>query len=107
VGGMAAVFLAHDLQLDRDIAVKMLDMAGVTDDTFVERFRREARAAAAINHPNVVSVYDWGELPSTQTRGHSVYYLVMEYVPGPNLKEKIQREGALPEDEALDGSRSV
>jgi serine/threonine protein kinase len=101
VGGMAAVFLAHDRRLDRDVAVKVLDMAGVTDHTFVERFRREARAAAAINHPNVVSIYDWGEVPSTQTRGHSVYFLVMEYVPGPNLKEKIQREGSLSEDESL------
>jgi serine/threonine-protein kinase len=101
VGGMAAVFLAHDMRLDRDVAVKVLDMAGVSDPTFVERFRREARAAAAINHPNVVAVYDWGELPSTGARGHGVYYLVMEYVPGPNLKEKIQREGRLPEVDAL------
>jgi serine/threonine protein kinase len=104
---MAVAFLAHDLRLDRDVAVKVLDVGDAADPTFVERFRREARAAAAINNPNVTSVYDWGELPSTQTRGHSVYYRVMEYVPGPNLKEKIQREGALPEDEALDGSRSV
>jgi serine/threonine protein kinase len=101
VGGMAAVFLAHDSRLDRDVAVKVLDMAGVTDHTFVERFRREARAAAAINHPNVVSVYDWGETGDPVNLATSVYYLVMEYVPGPNLKEKIQREGPLPEHEAL------
>ena len=101
VGGMAAVFLAHDRRLDRDVAVKVLDMAGVTDHTFVERFRREARAAAAINHPNVVSVYDWGEIGDPVHATASIYYLVMEYVPGPNLKEKVQREGPLSEDEAL------
>lgn len=101
VGGMAAVFLAHDVLLDRDIAVKVLDMTGVTDDTFVERFRREARAAAAINHPNVISIYDWGQIRDPADGSTFIYYLVMEYVPGPNLKEKIQREGPVPEDEAL------
>ena len=98
VGGMASVFLAHDARLDRDVAVKVLDMAGVSDRTFVERFRREARAAAAINHPNVVAVYDWGE---SATGNAPVYFLVMEYVPGPNLKARLQREGPFPEDEAL------
>jgi serine/threonine protein kinase len=101
VGGMATVFLAHDSMLDRDVAVKVLDMAGVTDHTFVERFRREARAAAAINHPHVISIYDWGQTTDPADGTAYLYYLVMEYVPGPNLKEKIQRDGPLPADEAL------
>jgi serine/threonine protein kinase len=63
VGGMAAVFLAHDRRLDRDVAVKVLDMAGVTDHTFVERFRREARAAAGSHRR---------ESPQRGTRCHSL-----------------------------------
>ncbi len=99
VGGMAVVYLAHDLRLDRDVAVKVL-AAGITvDPTFVERFRREARAAAALSSPNVVTVFDWGEAPDEG--GDSLYYLVMEYVPGPNLKERIQRDGPLEESVAL------
>lgn len=101
VGGMATVFLAHDRRLERDVAIKVLDMAGVRDQTFVERFRREARAAAAINHPNVVAIYDWGETTDPVDETASTYFLVMEYVPGPNLKEKIQAEGPLSEDESL------
>ncbi|HEX6509395.1 MAG TPA: protein kinase [Chloroflexota bacterium] len=101
VGGMAVVYLAHDLRLDRDVAIKVLDVATTADPTFVERFRREARAAAAINHPNVIAVYDWGEAGSDAPATAHLYYLVMEYIPGPNLKEVIRERGPLPEDEAL------
>ncbi len=94
VGGMAEVYLATDTALGREVAVKILSPALAADPSFVERFKREARAAAALNHPNVVAVYNWGEYDGT-------YYIVMEYVPGENLRERLRREGALPEAAAL------
>jgi hypothetical protein len=93
-GGMARVYLAHDRTLDREVAVKILTPGLAADPLFVERFRREAQAAAALNHPNIVTIYDTGTTDQT-------YYIVMEYVPGPNLKEAIRQRGALPEAEAL------
>ncbi|MBP92270.1 MAG: serine/threonine protein kinase [Acidimicrobiaceae bacterium] len=94
-GGMADVYLARDLLLDRPVAVKVLfdEFADVPD--FVERFRREAQAAANLNHPNIVSVYDWGEEQGT-------YFIVMEYVEGRSLAEMIRTEGALHPDRAAD-----
>src|SRR5687767_16028077 len=83
-GGMAEVFLARDQLLDRPVAVKVLFPEFATDQAFVERFRREATAAANLNHPNVVGVFDWGESEST-------YFIVMEYVDGRTLSEKIGR----------------
>ncbi len=74
-GGMADVFLARDQLLDRAVAVKVLFAEFAADPTFVERFRREAQAAANLSHPNIVGVYDWG-------REGSTYYIVMEYVEG-------------------------
>lgn len=94
-GGMATVYRAVDQRLGRDVAVKMLPAAYAADPEFVERFRREARAAAAVSHPNVAAVYDWGHDAGT-------YVMVMEYVPGPTLKEVIRDRGRLGEDEALD-----
>jgi serine/threonine-protein kinase len=64
-GGMAEVYVARDLLLDRPVALKVLFPELSADQTFVERFRREAQAAANLNHPNIVSVYDWGEEGST------------------------------------------
>jgi len=87
-GGMAEVYLARDLLLDRPVALKVLFPEFSADRSFVERFRREARAAANLNHPNIVSVYDWGEEAGT-------YFIVMEYVDGPTLRELIQRMGPL------------
>jgi eukaryotic-like serine/threonine-protein kinase len=72
-GGMAEVFLARDVLLDRPTALKVLFPEFATDPTFVERFRREAQAAAALTHPNIVAVYDWGKVNST-------YFIAMEYV---------------------------
>src|SRR5690606_15908820 len=72
-GGMAEVYLARDLLLDRPVAVKVLFPALATDAGFVERFRREAQSAANLQHPNIVSVFDWGEANGT-------YFIVMEYV---------------------------
>ena len=87
-GGMADVFLARDQLLDRPVAVKVLFPEFATDPTFVERFRREAQAAANLNHPNIVAVYDWGQEDGT-------YFIVMEYVEGRSLSEIIRTEGPL------------
>jgi beta-lactam-binding protein with PASTA domain/predicted Ser/Thr protein kinase len=94
-GGMAEVFLAHDQLLDRPVAVKVLFPEYASDPSFVERFRREAQAAANLNHPNIVSVYDWGEENGT-------YFIVMEYVEGRSLAEILRTEGQLHPDRAAD-----
>src|SRR5437764_2711679 len=88
-GGMAEVFLARDLLLDRPVALKVLFPEFAADRSFVERFRREARAAANLNHPNIVSIYDWGEEEGT-------YFIVMEYVEGRTLRQVIREDGPLP-----------
>ena len=88
-GGMAEVFLAEDQLLGRPVAVKVLFPEFAADPSFVERFRREAQAAANLNHPNIVGVYDWG-------REESTYYIVMEYVEGRSLSQIIRKEGPLP-----------
>jgi eukaryotic-like serine/threonine-protein kinase len=87
-GGMAQVYLARDMLLDRPVALKVLFPELSVDRSFVERFRREARAAANLSHPNIVSVYDWGQ-------GENTYFIVMEYVDGPTLSSLL-REGPLP-----------
>ncbi|MFP5318480.1 MAG: Stk1 family PASTA domain-containing Ser/Thr kinase [Acidimicrobiia bacterium] len=87
-GGMAEVYLAHDRLLDRPVALKVLFPEFASDRSFVERFRREARAAANLNHPNIVSIYDWGEEGGT-------YFIVMEYVDGRTLREVIRADGPL------------
>lgn len=94
-GGMAEVYVARDLLLDRPVALKVLFPELSADRTFVERFRREAQAAANLNHPNIVSVYDWGEEGST-------YFIVMEYVDGPTLRDLLRREGRLHPTRAAD-----
>ena len=90
-GGMADVFLARDQLLDRPVAVKVLFPEFASDPAFVERFRREAQAAANLNHPNIVGVYDWGEEAGT-------YFIVMEYVDGRSLSEILRSEGPLHPD---------
>jgi serine/threonine-protein kinase len=92
-GGMAEVFLARDRLLDRDVAVKVLSSSHVSDPTFVARFRREARAAASLNHHNIVAVYDWGEEGDT-------YFIVMEYVAGRTLRDVLRTYERLPIMEA-------
>ncbi len=92
-GGTARVYLARDSRLDRPVALKMLFPELSTDSSFVERFRREAQAAANLNHQNIVSVYDWGESENT-------YFIVMEYVDGRSLSSMLRAEGHLPLDEA-------
>ena len=93
-GGMADVFLCEDLTLGRRVALKVLLQRFLGDPTFVERFRREAKAAAGLNHPNLVSIYDWGEVDGT-------YYIVMEYVEGETLKDLIRRQGRLGGSDAV------
>src|SRR5438445_468716 len=88
-GGMAEVFLARDLLLDRPVAIKVLFPEFAADRSFVERFRREARSAANLNHPNIVSIYDWGEEEGT-------YFIVMEYVEGRTLRQMIREDGPVP-----------
>jgi serine/threonine-protein kinase len=92
-GGMAEVFLARDLLLARPVAVKVLFPEFAGDPSFVARFRREAQAAANLNHPNVVGVYDWGQEGAT-------YYIVMEYVDGKSLSDILRSEGLPPPDAA-------
>ncbi|HAQ23743.1 MAG TPA: Stk1 family PASTA domain-containing Ser/Thr kinase [Acidimicrobiaceae bacterium] len=94
-GGMADVYLARDLLLDRPVAVKVLFDEFSRDPSFVERFRREAQAAAALSHPNVVNVFDWGEEQGT-------YFIVMEYVEGRSLAEILRTDGPLPADRAAE-----
>ena len=89
-GGMADVELAYDQLLDRQVAVKILHQRYMHDDQFVARFRREAQAAASLNHPNVVAVYDTGEHENRP-------YIVMEYVAGQSLKEVLAAGGVLPQ----------
>ena len=94
-GGMADVFLAEDQQLGRKVALKLLHRRFAEDPGFVERFRREAQAAAGLQHPNVVSVYDRGAFDGT-------YYIAMEYLPGRTLKQLIRDEAPLDPIRAID-----
>jgi len=94
-GGMANVYLAHDMILDRDVAVKMLRLDFANDDEFIRRFHREAQSATSLAHPNIVSIYDVGE-------EDGLYYIVMEYVDGQTLKQYIQQHAPVPVEEALD-----
>jgi eukaryotic-like serine/threonine-protein kinase len=87
-GGMAEVYVAEDELLNRPVAVKVLFPELAQDEAFVERFRREARAAASLNHHNIVSVYDFGE-------DEGSWYIVMEYVEGRNLRDIIRGEGQM------------
>ncbi len=88
-GGMAEVYKAHDNSLDRTVAVKILHEAFRSDEEFIKKFQREAKAAARLSHPNIVSIYDVG------VERLDEYYIVMEYVEGKSLKDKIRDEGPL------------
>ena len=99
-GGMANVYLAEDEELGRRVAIKILNDRHANDDQFVERFRREAKNAAGLSHPNIVSIYDRGEAEGT-------YYIAMEYLEGRSLKERIVAEGPLPIASAIEIARQI
>lgn len=94
-GGMANVYLARDIILERDVAIKVLRLEFANDEEFIERFDREAQAATSLSHPNIVNIYDVGE------EDH-ILYMVMEYIDGLTLKEYIMQHGPLPVEDALE-----
>ena len=94
-GGMGEVFRAHDAVLAREVAIKVLHRSLAGDPAFVDRFRREARAAAGLAHPNIVAVYDWGAVDG-------VYYMVMEYVRGPSVRHLLNEQGRLEPAQAAE-----
>jgi eukaryotic-like serine/threonine-protein kinase len=99
-GGMANVYLAEDEVLGRRVAIKILNDRHAGDDQFVERFRREAKNAASLSHPNIVSIYDRGEAEGT-------YYIAMEYLDGRSMKELIVARGPAPIHIAVDYARQI
>ncbi|HZC12525.1 MAG TPA: protein kinase, partial [Thermoleophilaceae bacterium] len=99
-GGMANVYLAEDEELGRRVAIKILNERYASDDSFNERFRREAKSAAALSHPNIVSIYDRGE-------GDGRPYIAMEVVEGRSLKELILQRGPLPIAEAVEYAKQI
>ena len=99
-GGMANVYLAEDQELGRRVAIKILNDRHANDEQFVERFRREAKNAAALSHPNIVSIYDRGEAEGT-------YYIAMEYLDGRSLKELIISRGPAPLNVAIEYARQI
>ncbi|KMY45045.1 serine/threonine protein kinase [Bacillus sp. FJAT-27916] len=99
-GGMANVYLARDMILDRDVALKVLRMDFSNDEEFIKRFHREAQSATSLTHPNIVSIYDVGE-------EDGIYYIVMEYVDGMTLKQYIQAFSPIPVEKALDIMKQI
>ena len=94
-GGMGEVYRARDAVLERPVAIKVLHRSLAGDAGFIERFRREARAAANLNHQNIVAVHDWGSVDG-------IYYMVMEYVAGLSVREIVNAEGLLAPAQAAD-----
>ncbi|MBS4207669.1 Stk1 family PASTA domain-containing Ser/Thr kinase [Bacillus sp. FJAT-50079] len=94
-GGMANVYLALDMILEREVAVKILRLDFANEDEFIRRFQREAQSATSLTHPNIVSIYDVGE-------EGDIYYIVMEYVDGMTLKQFIQQYHPIPIEKSLD-----
>ena len=100
-GGMSTVYKAFDTVLERPVAIKLMHREIATDSDQLERFRREARAVAQLNHPHVVSVIDAGEEPLEDEEGEGTPYIVLEYVDGETLKSVIRRDGPLEIPQAL------
>ncbi len=99
-GGMAEVYKGRHTRLDRTVAIKVLPASLATDDDFRERFEREARAIAALKHPHIVQVFDFGDL-------EGMYYMVMEYIAGRDLAHRLREGGPLPLAEAVALSQGV
>ena len=93
-GGMSKVYLAHDVILDRDVAIKVLNYDFANEEAFKRRFKREALSATSLTHPHIVDIFDVGE-------EGELHYLVMEYIEGQTLKKFIQDNGALTPKQAL------
>ncbi|HAP03440.1 MAG TPA: serine/threonine protein kinase, partial [Lachnospiraceae bacterium] len=93
-GGMSDVYRAKDHSLGRDVAIKVLKSDFAQDSSFVTKFRAEAQSAAALEHPNIVNIYDVGS-------EDGLYYIVMEYIEGITLKQYIAKKGRLGYNEAL------
>ena len=94
-GGMANVYLAEDIILNRKVAIKVLRGDLANDEKFIRRFQREAIAASSLSHPNIVEMYDVGE-------DNGNYYIVMEYVEGKTLKQLLKKRGTLTPTEVID-----
>jgi serine/threonine-protein kinase len=103
-GGMAEVHIGHDTRLGRTVAIKILRSDLARDPSFQARFRREAQAAAALNHPAIVAVYDTGEDVHTDHAGtvHHVPFIVMEYVEGHTVRDILRDGSAVPIEEAVE-----
>jgi eukaryotic-like serine/threonine-protein kinase len=99
-GGMAEVYLAEDEELGRRVAIKILNERHASDEQFIERFRREAKNAAGLSHPNIVQIYDRGEAEGT-------YYIAMEYLEGRTLKEVAAQSEPLPVEQAIAYARQI
>jgi beta-lactam-binding protein with PASTA domain/predicted Ser/Thr protein kinase len=97
-GGMADVWLADDTELDRKVAIKILHDRFAQDSEFVQRFQREAQAAAGLQHPNVVGIFDRGAFDGT-------YFIAMEYVDGPSMKDLVK--GGMSPKDAIDFTRQI
>jgi len=98
---MADVYLAYDRVLDRQVAIKLLKARYAQDEEFVERFRREAKSAAALVNRYVVPIFDWGEAKD------GTYYIVMEYVPDGNLRDRLKNEGRLAPETSVEVALQV
>ena len=98
-GGMGVVYRAHDEELDRDVAIKVLPPGTLADDSAGRRFRKEAMSLARLNHPNVAGIHGVEEI-------NGRHFLIMELVPGETLADRIAR-GALPLDEALTIAKQI
>src|ERR1700680_3870848 len=99
-GGMGEVYQAHDTKLGRDVAIKVLPDAFAHDPERLSRFQREAKMLAALNHPNIATIYGL-----EQSNGTS--YLVMELVAGETLADHLKRDGAVPLEEALTIAKQI
>ena len=100
-GGMGEVYRAHDAVLGREVALKVLHQHFAGDRGFVDRFRREARAAAVLNHPNIVGVYDWGQTDD------GTYFMVMEFVHGTNLRALLAEAGRFEPSQVVEVAMPV
>jgi serine/threonine protein kinase len=100
-GGMGVVYKAYDTSLDRHVALKVLSPSLTRNDTFIERFHREAKACGKLSHPNITHIY------SISGTGEAYHYFAMEYVEGQNLAERVRDNGPFPVDKALEICRQT